>query len=82
MKEGNMNKNPTETQSDMQSEYDFTGARRGRFFSPGATLVPPVHLEADVLAFLQARAVAKGVTLSHLVNSLLKKDIELIEAAE
>ena len=49
---------------------------------PGAALTPPVHLDPDVLAFLTARAEARGVSLSELVNALLKKDIELIEAAE
>jgi hypothetical protein len=39
-----------------------------------------VHLEPEFLKFLQARAQARGVTLSALVNQLLKKDIELIES--
>ena len=43
---------------------------------------PPVHLEDEVLNFLTARAKARGVTLNELVNTLLKKDIELIEAAK
>jgi hypothetical protein len=66
----------------MKDEYDFSKADRGRFHRPGATLAPPVHLDPEVLAFLIARAEARGVTLSDLVNALLKKDIELIEAAE
>jgi hypothetical protein len=41
-----------------------------------------VHLDPEVLAFLTARAEVRGITLSELVNALLKKDIELIEAAE
>jgi hypothetical protein len=41
-----------------------------------------VHLEEEVLAFLSARAEARRMTVSELVNLLLKKDIELIEAAE
>jgi hypothetical protein len=45
------------------------------------TLVPPVHLEPEVLQYLAARADARGTSLSELVNQLLKKDIELIEAA-
>ncbi|MDB5439767.1 MAG: hypothetical protein JWM33_2194 [Caulobacteraceae bacterium] len=65
----------------MKDEYDFTKGARGKFFSPDAQLVPPVHLEADVLSYLTLRAKARGVTLSGLVNALLKKDIELIEAA-
>jgi hypothetical protein len=31
--------------------------------------------------YLSERARAKGVDLTHLVNDLLRKDIELIEAA-
>lgn len=65
----------------MKEEYDFTGATRGRFYRPDADLVPPVHLEPEVLADLTARAKARGVSLSALVNALLKKDIELIQAA-
>ena len=66
----------------MKDEYDFSNAERGRFFRQDSVLVPPVHLDPDVLAFLSARAQARGVPLSELVNDLLKKDIELIEAAE
>jgi hypothetical protein len=39
-------------------------------------------LDDEVLNFLAARAKVRGVTLSELVNTLLKKDIELIEAAK
>ncbi len=66
----------------MKGEHDFSKAERGRFHRSDAVLTPPVHLEAEVLAFLTARAEARGVSLSELVNALLKKDIELIEAAE
>jgi hypothetical protein len=65
----------------MQDEYDFSQAQRGKFYRKGAELIPPVHLEPDVLKYLQARAEARGTSLSQLVNQLLKKDIELIEAA-
>ena len=66
----------------MKDEYDFSKPERGRFYRPDAALVPAVHLEPEVLAFLTARAEARGISLSELVNALLKKDIELIEAAE
>ena len=48
----------------MKDEYDFSKAERGRFHRRGAVLGPPVHLEPAVLAFLTARAEARGVTLS------------------
>jgi hypothetical protein len=66
----------------MKDEYDFSKGERGKFYRPGAALVPPVHLDPDVLAFLTARAAARGVSLSELINALLKKSIELIEASE
>ena len=66
----------------MKDEYDFSKGERGRFFRPDAVLAPPVHLDPKLLAFLTARADARGITLSELVNELLKKDIERIAAAE
>ena len=66
----------------MKDEYDFAKGERSKFHRPGAVLSPPVHLDPEILAFLTARAEARGISLSELVNALLKKDIELIEAAE
>ncbi len=63
----------------MKDEYDFSATTRGKFFSPDARLIPPVHLDPDVLAWLADRAKARGVSVSGLVNDLLKKDIALIE---
>jgi len=55
----------------MRDEYDFSKPQCGKIYRPGAEL-----------AFLAARAAARGVSLSELVNTLLKKDIELIEVAQ
>ena len=66
----------------MKDEYNFSKAERGRFYRKDAVLVPPVRLEPEVVAFLTARAQARGIPLNELVNELLKKDIELIEVAE
>jgi hypothetical protein len=65
----------------MKHEHDFSTGERGKFFRADATLVPPVHLDPEILAYLSERATANGTSLSALVNSLLKKDIELIEMA-
>ena len=40
-----------------------------------------MYLEADVQDYLAERAKARGIEVAQLVNELLKKDIELIEAA-
>src|SRR5690348_10416712 len=66
----------------MKDEYDFSTAGRGKFFRKGARLVPPVHLDLDVLDYLTERASAGGMSLSSLVNTLLRKDIERIDAAK
>lgn len=66
---------------DMPAEIDFSKGTRGKFFKPGARLNLPVYLEAEVQAYLADRAKARGIEVAQLVNELLKKDIELIEAA-
>lgn len=66
---------------DVPGEIDFSTGTRGKFFKPGETINLPVYLEAEVQAYLAARAKAKGIDIAQLVNDLLKKDIELIEAA-
>ena len=65
----------------MNDEYDFSNAVRGKFYKPNLRLIPPVRLEPQVLDFLARRAEAKGTTVNALLNQLLKKDIELVEAA-
>lgn len=66
----------------MKDEYDFSTAARGKFFRKGARLVPPVHLEPEVLAYLSDLAVTQGTSLNDLVNTLLKEDIERIDAGK
>jgi hypothetical protein len=66
---------------DISDEYDFSDSDGGRFYCKDTALSLPVYLDADVLAFLTARAAARGLSLNELVNTLLKKSIELIEAA-
>jgi hypothetical protein len=62
-------------------EIDFSKGVRGKFFKTGAALNLPVYLDAEVQAYLAERAKARGVEVAQLVNDLLRKDIELIEAA-
>ena len=66
----------------MQPEYDFSTAERGKFHRKDAMLALPVYLDPEVREYLAARAKAKGMELDQLVNELLKRDIELIEAAK
>ena len=63
------------------SEIDFSKGTRGKFFQQGARLSLPAYLDADVQDYLSAPAKARGIEVAQLVNELLKKEIELIEAA-
>ena len=65
----------------MKDEFDFSTAERGKFYRPNLRLIPPVRLEPEVLDFLAIRASQRGTTVNQLVNQLLKKDMELIQAA-
>ncbi len=64
---------------DLPAEIDFSKGTRGKFFTTGARLSLPVYLDAAVQDYLSARAKARGIEVTQLVNELLKKDIELIE---
>lgn len=64
----------------MKQRYDFSKGERGKFYRAGAVFKLPVYLDEAVEDYLAKKAEAKGVELSELVNELLKKDIELIEA--
>jgi hypothetical protein len=66
----------------MKDEYDFSNGTRGKFYRPGAKLTLPVYLDHEVQSYLAQRAAARGIELSELVNELLRKDIELIEAGK
>lgn len=66
---------------DMPAEIDFANGVRGKFYRPGMRLRLPIYLDDETQTYLVDRAQAKGVDVGALVNQLLKKDIELIEAA-
>ena len=63
----------------MKKEYDFTDAEQGKFYRPIEELDIPIYLEKEVQDFLM-KYVGKNedsASLSELVNSLVKKDIEI-----
>lgn len=66
----------------MQDEYDFSNAERGKFHRKDGVLELPIYLEPQVRDYLSAHAKTKGIEIDQLVNEMLKRDIELIEAAK
>jgi len=66
----------------MKDQYDFSKCERGKFYRPDAVFRLPVYLDEAVETYLARKAEAKGIELSDLVNELLKKEIEIIEAVQ
>lgn len=64
----------------MKSHYDFSKGVRGQFYRPDAIFRLPIYLDEEVEHYLSTKADAKGVDLSDLVNELLKREIEIIQA--
>lgn len=64
----------------MKEHYDFSKGERGKFYRADAVFRLPVYLDDQVQSYLAAKAEAKGVELSDLVNDLLKREIEIIES--
>jgi hypothetical protein len=66
----------------MKAEYDFSKGERGKFYRPDAEIRLPIYLDADVQSYLTERAAEKGVPLGEMVNSLLKREIQIIESVK
>lgn len=66
----------------MRQEYDFSKGERGKFHRPEAKLRLPVYLDDIVLTYLQDRARDKDIEINQLVNDILRREIEIIEAVK
>lgn len=64
----------------MKREYDFSRGVRGKFYRKGAQIHLPIYVDAMTRTRLEHIAKRKGKPVSVLVNQLLKKDVELLEA--
>lgn len=63
----------------MKDEYDFSDAEQGKFYRPIEKLDIPIYLDSDVKEFFINQLKRKGVefSLNEIINSVLKKDIEI-----
>jgi hypothetical protein len=57
----------------MKDEYDFSNTERGKFYRHDAQLIPPVHLDPEVLSYLATRTEASGSSVSAIVSELLRR---------
>lgn len=67
--------------SDLPEMRNWSGAVRGRFFTGGQTVLKPVFVDSEVMAFLTAQAKTARKGPDELANDLLHRDIDLIRAA-
>jgi hypothetical protein len=60
-------------------EYDFTNAEQGKFYRPIEELDIPIYLDQEVKNFFMENMKdrKKNFSLNNIVNSLIKKDIEI-----
>ena len=63
----------------MKEEYDFSNTEQGKFYRPIEELEMPIYLDKEVREFFMASLKNKkdDVSLSEIINSLLKQNIEL-----
>ena len=63
----------------MKDEYDFSGAEQGKFYRPVEELDIPIYLDPEVKEFFIQKMGGNfgDYSLSYMVNTLLKKDIEI-----
>ncbi len=63
----------------MKKEYDFTNAEQGRFYRPLEELDIPIYLDKEVKNFFleNLRDKDSRFSLNEIINSVIKKDIEI-----
>ena len=63
----------------MKKEYDFSKGYKGKFHHSDAQFNLPIYLQPEIAEFVDRLAREKKMDASHVVNLLLKKDMELID---
>lgn len=62
----------------MNKEYDFTNAEQGKFYKPIEELDIPIYLDKEIYQyFIDNKKNSSNYSLNEIVNSLIKKDIEI-----
>ena len=64
----------------MKKEYDFTDAEQGRFYRPMEKLEIPIYVDNDIQNVIISVAEKNNKSVSELVTSLLKNDIEIAKS--
>lgn len=62
----------------MKKEYDFSKAVQGKFYRPIIEI--PVYLDREVKEFFSKRASKKKIDLDKVVNTILRKEMEMMKS--
>ena len=63
----------------MKKEYDFSKAKRGKFYRSDIKLNLPIYLDDKAFAFVKKIAKNKNTEVSVVVNDLIHSDMKLAE---
>jgi hypothetical protein len=75
-----MNLKP-EDDFEMEDEYDFSNAERGKFYSPNSTYTYPIYFDFDVLKYFDDLAESRGVDTPQLLHEILRRHMAETAAA-
>jgi hypothetical protein len=64
----------------MKKEYDFSKAEQGKFHRPVEKLEIPVYLDKELKAYYSKKALKKNMDLNKVVNTILRKEMEMLKA--
>jgi hypothetical protein len=64
----------------MKKEYDFSKAAQGKFYRPLEKLEIPIYLDNEIKEFFSKKALSKNVDLDKVVNTILRKEMEVLKA--
>ena len=62
--------------------YNFSRAEQGKYYRPLEKPEIPVYLDSEVKEFFSKKVLKKKVELSKVVNTVLRKEMELLKAME
>lgn len=61
----------------MKKEYDFSNAKKGKFYRPIERIELPIYLDKKIKEYYLEIASSKKISLEQVVNIVLKKEMEL-----
>ena len=63
----------------MIKKFDFSKAEKGKFYTPIDEAQIPVYLDNDVKKYFLDRASEIGADMGKMINSILRKEIQIIQ---